>query len=56
MSKQMTEPECAAERWKATALLGRAVMDHRDAEIDQRIKEAETWDRFAAHPHAHEEA
>ena len=54
--KRLTDSECAAEYWRAA--FNRCAAGHsRDlAFMADRQRHVDTWHRFAAHPHALEEA
>lgn len=51
--KHLTDAECAAEYWRAM----HNVLRYEDGDPGQNvaIRRADTWHRFAAHPHYNEE-
>jgi len=53
-SKRLTGTECAAEFWSVWRNILR--YDHGDPDRGEAIQQANTWLRFATHPHALEEA
>ena len=52
--KRLTGTECAAEFWSVWRNILR--YDHGDPDRGEAIQQANTWLRFATHPHALEES